>query len=87
MRGGEKGARAPYHGEFWRCTLIEVDTRLRVGRGIGVKPPVVFGSPEQVCAALHTHTAYVERTNLTSRLMNGRLVGKTLGFSRRVLVG
>lgn len=22
-------------GEYWRCTLIEVDTRLRVGRGIG----------------------------------------------------
>mgnify|MGYP005851433785 CR=1 FL=1 len=22
-------------GEFWRCTLIETETRLRVGRGIG----------------------------------------------------
>ncbi len=22
-------------GEYWRCTLIEVDTRLRVGRGFG----------------------------------------------------
>ena len=22
-------------GEFWRCTMIEVETRLRVGRGMG----------------------------------------------------
>ena len=29
-------------------------------------------------------TAYVERTNLTSRHMNGLLTRKTLGFSKRV---
>jgi hypothetical protein len=29
-------------------------------------------------------TAYVERTHLTWRLMNGRLVRKTLGFSKAV---
>jgi hypothetical protein len=40
--------------------------------------------PEQVCAELDRHTAYVERTNLTARHMNGRLVRKTLGFSKRV---
>lgn len=30
------------------------------------------------------HTAYVERTNLTSRQMDARLVRKTLSFSKRV---
>jgi hypothetical protein len=151
-------------GEYWRCTLIEVDTRLRVGRGIGqneteaalqlwqrvkqvtgmtTPPPLVsdgwgghrealvevfgqvpvysghgrpptlkqaqddwlylqmvkkrengqvidtearliYGTPEQAEADLEHHTAYVERTHLTSRHMTGRLVRKTLGFSKRV---
>jgi hypothetical protein len=31
-----------------------------------------------------THTSYVERTNLTSRQMNGRLVRKTLSFSKEL---
>jgi hypothetical protein len=151
-------------GEYWRCTLIEVETRLRVGRGIGqneteaaiqlwqgvrrvtgmaTPPPLVsdgwgghrealvevfgqvptysgrgrppskkqpqadwlylqmvkqrdngrvldtqarliYGTPQQAQVQLDQHTAYVERTNLTSRHMNGRLVRKTLGFSKRV---
>jgi hypothetical protein len=54
------------------------------GQVIGVKPQVIFGNPEQVYAELDTHTAYVERTHLTSRHMNARLVRKTLGFSKRV---
>ncbi len=29
------------------------------------------------------HTAYVERTNLTSRQMNGRLVRKSLSYSKQ----
>ncbi len=33
---------------------------------------------------LGEHTAYVERTNLTSRQMNGRLVRKTLSFSKEL---
>ena len=151
-------------GEYWRCTLIEVATRLRVGRGIGqneteaaielwqgvrqrtgreLPPPLVsdgwgghrealvevfgqvpaysghgrpptqkqvgenwlylqmvkkrdngrviatevrliYGNPQQAEALLQQHTAYVERTNLTSRHMTGRLVRKTLGFSKQV---
>ena len=35
-------------------------------------------------AQLSEHTAYVERTHLTSRHMNGRLVRKTLGFSKKL---
>jgi hypothetical protein len=30
------------------------------------------------------HTAYVERTNLSSRQMNGRLVRKTLSYSKQL---
>lgn len=56
------------------------------GRVIGVEPQVIFGDPEQLYAELHTHTAYIERTNLTARPMNGRLVRKTLGFSKRVQI-
>jgi hypothetical protein len=152
-------------GEYWRCTAIEPDTRLRVGRGIGqteteaaielwqqVKrrdahcdspPPllsdgwgghrealvqvygqipaykgrgrrptrkqpgvdwsytqmvklrdqtgkltgievrVIYGD-ETTSAQTGVRTVRVERTNLTSRHMNGRLVRKTLGFSKRV---
>lgn len=54
------------------------------GRVSGVKSRVIFGNPEQVYAALQRHTAYIECTNLTSRHMKGRLVRKTLGFSKRL---
>jgi hypothetical protein len=44
---------------------------------------VVYGDPEEVLDLLGGHTAYVERTNLTSRQMNGRLVRKTLSYSKQ----
>lgn len=37
---------------------------------------VVYGDPHEVLELMGGHTAYVERTNLTSRQMNGRLVRK-----------
>ena len=45
---------------------------------------VVYGEPDEVQALLGAHTAYVERTHLTSRHMNGRLVRKTLSFSKEL---
>jgi hypothetical protein len=45
---------------------------------------VVYGDPEEVLDFLGGHTAYVERTNLTSRQMNGRLVRKTLSYSKQL---
>ena len=45
---------------------------------------VVYGDPEEVQATVGAHTASVERTNLTSRQMNGRLVRKTLSFSKEL---
>jgi hypothetical protein len=48
----------------------------------GVTIKVVYGDEEEVLDVLGGHTAYVERTHLTSRQMNGRLVRKTLSFSK-----
>ena len=45
---------------------------------------VVYGDPEEVLDLMGGHTAYVERTNLTSRQMNGRLVRKTLSYSKQL---
>lgn len=45
---------------------------------------VVYGVPEQVKQTLGAHTADVERTHLTSRQMNGRLVRKTLSYSKQL---
>jgi hypothetical protein len=50
----------------------------------GITLKVVYGDPEEVCKLLGEHTSYVERTNLTSRHMNGRLVRKTLSFSKEL---
>lgn len=68
--------------ENWK--YLQMVKQRENGRVIGVEPRLIFGQPQQVYAELETHTAYVERTNLTSRHMNGRLVRKTLGFSKRV---
>jgi hypothetical protein len=53
-------------------------------RVTGVHIKVVYGEPSEVLAHLGGHTAYVERTNLTSRQMNGRLVRKTLSYSKQL---
>jgi hypothetical protein len=49
-----------------------------------VRVEVIYGDPEATLALLGGHTGYIERTNLTSRQMNGRVVRKTLSFSRAV---
>ena len=51
---------------------------------IGVTIKVIYGDPETVPDVVGAHTAYVERTNLTSRQMNGRLVRKTLSYSKQL---
>jgi hypothetical protein len=45
---------------------------------------VVYGDPQAVVSRMGGHTAYIERTHLTSRQMNGRIVRKTLSFSKEV---
>ena len=64
---------------------ISKESRKRQGTGNsvrGVTVKVVYGDPEEVRALLGEHTACVERTHLTSRQMNGRLVRKSLSFSK-----
>jgi len=52
------------------------------GQLINTELRVVFGQPEEVLALFGKSTAYIERTHLTMRLFNGRLVRCTLGFSK-----
>lgn len=54
------------------------------GRVIGTKAKTVYGDEQQVLELLGASTSYVERTNLTSRHMKGRLVRKTLGYSKEL---
>lgn len=54
------------------------------GRFAGTKLKAIFGSLGEVTHLLGKSTAYIERSNLTSRLFNGRQVRKTLAFSKEV---
>lgn len=54
------------------------------GRVVGVEIRVVFGDPVETLALLGKSTSLIERTHLTMRLFNGRLVRKTLAFSKQV---
>lgn len=62
--------------------LQMVKQRDERGRVIGTKLRVIFGDEDEVLAKLGSSTAYIERTHLTMRHMNGRLVRKGLGFSK-----
>ena len=62
--------------------LQMVKQRDKRGRVIGTKLRVIFGEPQEVIAKLGGSTAYIERTHLTMRHMNSRLVRKGLGFSK-----
>lgn len=53
-------------------------------RLVSVTTKVVYGEAREVTDLLSTGTQYVERTNLTSRQMNGRMVRKTLSFSKQL---
>lgn len=62
--------------------LRAVKQRDEKGRYLGTDKRVVFGEPEAVLELLGSGTAYVERTHLTMRHFNGRLVRQGLGFSK-----
>ena len=52
------------------------------GHVTGVRLEVPYGDPSEVIDLLGESIAYVERTHLTMRQMNGRLIRKGLGFSK-----
>lgn len=67
--------------EGWQ--YVQVTKRREGGRVVQVETKVVYGN-EKTLEFVGGHTSYVERTNLTSRHMNGRLVRKTLSFSKEL---
>jgi hypothetical protein len=68
-------------GSDWMY-LQMVKQRDEHGRFQGIKLRLVFGNKAEVLALLGKSTAYIERSNLTSRLFNSRQVRKTLAFSK-----
>jgi len=79
-RGRPPTHKQPTQG--WKC--LQVTKHRSGGRIRRVTYRVVYGDPEEVIDLMGLNTAYVERTNLTSRQMNGRMVRKTLSFSKEV---
>jgi len=69
-------------GQDWR--YLQVVKKREGSKVISVTIKVIYGDPDEVKDFLGENTAYVERTNLTSRQMNGRLVRKTLSFSKEL---
>jgi len=69
-------------GEDWQ--YLQVMKKREGSKLVSVTTKVIYGDPEKVKNVLGEHTAYVERTHVTSRQMNGRLVRKTLSFSKEL---
>jgi len=63
---------------------LQVVKKRKKGRVVGTRLRVIYGDTKEVLRLLGSSTAYVERTHLTSRQFNSRLVRKTLGYSRIV---
>lgn len=70
-------------GSDW-LYLQMVKQRDAHGRLEGVKLRAIFGKKAELIELLGKSTAYIERSNLTSRLFNGRQVRKTLAFSKDI---
>ena len=64
--------------------LQMVKLRDEHGKFQGTKLRVIYGTQAEVLELLGKSTAYVERSNLTSRMFNGRQVRKTLAFSKNI---
>jgi hypothetical protein len=80
-RGRPPTRKRPRPGWLYLQMVKQRDER---GRMKGIKLRVIFGKKSEVLALLGKSTAYIERSNLTSRLFNGRQVRKTLAFSKDV---
>jgi hypothetical protein len=69
-------------GEDWK--YLQVIKKRERSKLTKIILKVIYGNEEDVINFLGKNTAYVERTHLTSRQMNGRLVRKTLSFSKEL---
>jgi hypothetical protein len=81
---GDRGAppKLPKPGKNWQS--LQMIKKRKGGKLESVRIKIVYGDPKEVKAKLECHTSYVERTHLTSRTMNGRLVRKTLSFAKEL---
>jgi hypothetical protein len=80
-RGRPPEKKRPQDGWKYLQIIKERDEKDRV---TGTKKKAVFGEEETLLDIFEEHTAYVERTHLTMRQMNSRLVRKGLGFSKEL---
>ncbi|HEU0053941.1 MAG TPA: hypothetical protein VFQ39_12235 [Longimicrobium sp.] len=79
-RGWGRPSRRRRSGREWKYLQVK---KIRSGsRLVEVRTKVVFGDPREVLEVLGGHTAYIERSQLTSRQMNARVVRKTLSYSK-----
>jgi len=78
--------RPPTHkkpGKDW-LYLQMVKQRDEHGHFTGTKLRAIFGNQQELLQLLGGSTAYIERSNLTSRMFNGRQTRKTLAFSKEL---
>ena len=69
--------------DHWHYLQV-VKVRDDYHRVTALKPRLVWGKALQAKQPLAPNVAYIERTHLTSRLMNARLARKSLRFSKRL---
>ena len=62
---------------------LQVVKRREGSRVVEVRVDVIYGD-KTTLDLVGAHTSYVERTNLTARHINGRLVRRTLSFSKEL---
>lgn len=79
-RGRPPTRKQPIEGWHYAQMVKQRDNQ---GNLMGVEMRVIYGD-NTTLSRTGTRTTCVERTHLTSRLMNGRLVRKTLGFSKQL---
>ena len=70
----------PKPGKDWKH--LQVIKERNGSKLVGVTTKYIYGDPREVKEILGENTSYVERNNLTLQQMNGRLVRKTLSFSK-----
>jgi hypothetical protein len=66
--------------QSWK--YLQIIKNREYGKVTGIKIKVIYGS-EDIVDFLGTNLSYIDRTHLTSRQINGRLVRKTLSFSKK----
>jgi hypothetical protein len=80
-RGRPPEKKRPQEG--WKYLQV-IKERDDAGRVTGTTKKAIFGEEESLLEIFEEHTAYVERTHLTMRQMNSRLIRKGLGFSKEL---